>query len=294
MCRNLYLLLFFHGTFPVAMQSQVTTTSLAKAISTLSFDLQHHIVGFVLVNSINNWHPLQPYNRQHEKELLCTALSFARINPMFKASILMALVENPALIHYRLNTLKKQIMHAPKIHCQQAIDYQNVLDYLDEHKAALQKSFTTALQQGQHLITAVQKNQESQVEELFEEGAQANVCNKFGYGALHIAARLGNTKIGRLLLEHDADINAREKNSENTPLMEATQAHNPKFINLLLTYGADTTLINKHHQKASDFACTQKIKKLAKIEKHLITPKQKKYFSKIRNDHNRIKGFAGR
>jgi ankyrin repeat protein len=70
-----------------------------------------------------------------------------------------------------------------------------------------------------------------------ECGLDPNLCNRNSYTILMIAAGNGNTAIGRLLIEKDADLDSRSKNRE-TALSIAVQAGQPSFVRLLLASGA--------------------------------------------------------
>jgi ankyrin repeat protein len=60
---------------------------------------------------------------------------------------------------------------------------------------------------------------------------------------LHAAAFLGRTAIARFLLEHTADVNARDK-YHPTPLHKAVERGNLDITQLLLGYGADVNVLD--------------------------------------------------
>ncbi|HEY6989053.1 MAG TPA: ankyrin repeat domain-containing protein, partial [Bryobacteraceae bacterium] len=56
--------------------------------------------------------------------------------------------------------------------------------------------------------------------------------------ALHMAARRGNTEIAEALLDHGADIRARDK-AEDTPLQRAKNCRKAGVASLLISRGAE-------------------------------------------------------
>ena len=56
---------------------------------------------------------------------------------------------------------------------------------------------------------------------------------------LHVALRRGHANVALLLLEHDADANARD-NQNNTPLILASEGGHVEVASVLLKHGADT------------------------------------------------------
>ncbi|KAL7548000.1 hypothetical protein ACHAWF_011662 [Thalassiosira exigua] len=90
------------------------------------------------------------------------------------------------------------------------------------------------------LFGAVKGSAVSAVEWLLSEGADSDGRCVFEDGAcvtpLWTAAENGHARIGKLLLDHGADVNAAKS---NTPLYIATQNHHPAMLSLLLSFGAD-------------------------------------------------------
>jgi len=60
-----------------------------------------------------------------------------------------------------------------------------------------------------------------------------------GQAALHFAARLGHLQVAEVLLNHGADVNAREGESKLTPLHRAAIYGQSKLVALLLAHKAD-------------------------------------------------------
>ena len=70
-----------------------------------------------------------------------------------------------------------------------------------------------------------------------EGGMSPDLSNQYSCTILMAAALLGNTTIGRLLIDKGADLNRRSTVGE-TALSLATQSGHPSFVKLLLTSGA--------------------------------------------------------
>jgi ankyrin repeat protein len=74
---------------------------------------------------------------------------------------------------------------------------------------------------------------------LLEVGANADSPNADGQTALMAVARTGNVEAARLLLDHGATIDAREKFGGQTALMWASARRHPEMMELLISKGAD-------------------------------------------------------
>ena len=98
--------------------------------------------------------------------------------------------------------------------------------------------------------------------------AQADYLNKKNIGgasALHLAARVGNLEIIKLLVENGAKINIKD-NEGWTPLMRSVISSNVDVISYLLTKEADATILNSssesviyHAASVSCSACLQEL-----------------------------------
>jgi uncharacterized protein len=97
------------------------------------------------------------------------------------------------------------------------------------------------------LFVAASGGSAAMVETLLKAGADANTIsrragvNGEGEPALLAAARTGNGKAVRLLLEYGADPYAREDWHKQTALMQAAAANSPDAVETLLDFGADVT-----------------------------------------------------
>lgn len=86
--------------------------------------------------------------------------------------------------------------------------------------------------------------------QLIDKGADVN---KPGWAPLHYAATNGHLEVMRLLLEHNAYIDAESPNG-TTPLMMAAQYGTQAALDLLLEAGADPSLKNQQGLTAIHFA----------------------------------------
>jgi ankyrin repeat protein len=100
------------------------------------------------------------------------------------------------------------------------------------------------------LMLAALKGEAEAASHLIELGADVN---KPGWTPLHYAATGGHLALIRLLLAHDAYIDAESPNG-TTPLMMAAMYSTPSAVKLLLESGADPLLTNNLGLSALDFA----------------------------------------
>jgi ankyrin repeat protein len=77
------------------------------------------------------------------------------------------------------------------------------------------------------------------IKRLLEAGADAKTPGKDGATALMLIARGNNVEGARLLIEHGADVNAKEAWRGQTALIWAAAQHQPAMVKLLLKSGAD-------------------------------------------------------
>ncbi|TNN86293.1 Tankyrase-1 [Liparis tanakae] len=88
---------------------------------------------------------------------------------------------------------------------------------------------------------------------------------------LHLAAGYNRVRIVQLLLQHGADVHAKDKGCHGacvnamdlwqfTPLHEAASKNRVEVCSLLLSHGADPTLLNCHSKSSVDMAPTPELK----------------------------------
>ena len=91
------------------------------------------------------------------------------------------------------------------------------------------------------------------VSQTLGQAVDVNATNRYGWTALMHAARLGNTTIMTLLLDHGADINMRDK-SGWTALMRAAVKGHQDAVKLLLERGANTDIQDEEGYTALHWA----------------------------------------
>ena len=80
------------------------------------------------------------------------------------------------------------------------------------------------------------------IEKLLKAGGDPNQLGPEGETPLMLVARTGNLDAIRLLLEHHADVNAKDKLRGTTALMWATEQVHPEAVKLLVEHGATVSV----------------------------------------------------
>ena len=102
---------------------------------------------------------------------------------------------------------------------------------------------------------------------LIQYGANVNQTDADSYAPLHYAALQNSTKNVEILLQNDADPNAKTRHWHQTPLLFAVWNKNVEMIKLLLENGADPTIHQKNFngkrgQSPLDYVRNDKLKDL--------------------------------
>ncbi len=79
------------------------------------------------------------------------------------------------------------------------------------------------------------------IERLLKAGADANQLGPEGETPLMLVARTGNLDAIRVLLNHHADVNAKDKLRGTTALMWAAEQSHPEAVKLLIEHGASVS-----------------------------------------------------
>ncbi len=87
------------------------------------------------------------------------------------------------------------------------------------------------------LIEAVEAGDLKKAQKLVAGGADPNQASSFGFPALSLAARRGDEKMTKLLLDARADVNARSVTLTDTALAPAAQYGNAATVRVLLAGG---------------------------------------------------------
>ena len=140
-----------------------------------------------------------------------------------------------------------------------------VVKMLQEHSSA------DANLSGDDMCTAVRRGDIETVKGLLAKGADANTGDsQFGVSPLSWAALLGQTEIAELLIQNDADVNARNRDG-GTALHGAAFLGHADIAELLVRKGADVNATNDKGETSlfvmgADWAITEHIAGLLKIE----------------------------
>jgi uncharacterized protein len=86
---------------------------------------------------------------------------------------------------------------------------------------------------------AVQQRHGSMVQQLLDAGANVEQLDASGEPPLLMATRLGDTAMVEILLAHDAQVDARDLNYGQSPLMIAVREEYPELVQRFLAVGAD-------------------------------------------------------
>uniref|UniRef100_A0A672JBF1 Poly [ADP-ribose] polymerase n=1 Tax=Salarias fasciatus TaxID=181472 RepID=A0A672JBF1_SALFA len=97
------------------------------------------------------------------------------------------------------------------------------------------------------------------VQLLLQHGADVHAKDKGGLVPLHNACSYGHYEVTELLLKHGACVNAMDL-WQFTPLHEAASKNRVEVCSLLLSHGADPTLLNCHSKSSVDMAPTPELK----------------------------------
>ena len=104
------------------------------------------------------------------------------------------------------------------------------------------------------IVEAVIAGDVEKVEDLLTNGADPNAKGKDSFSLLHFAARHGHAEVAKLLIEHGADVNDRNRYVYTTPLHEAAANGHAAVAKLLLEHGARTDVTSYGHETPFDMA----------------------------------------
>lgn len=105
------------------------------------------------------------------------------------------------------------------------------------------------------LLFAARDGDVKMVRFLLDNNASVGARNDNGATALHFAASWGRREAARLLLEHGAAVNAADS-SGKTPLLRAAANGDTKILRLLLKHGADVSVRDAFGWNAERLAAT--------------------------------------
>ena len=132
--------------------------------------------------------------------------------------------------------------HVPALHVAAANDNIEAAVILISHGAAI--DLRDAVNNDTALIYGIRDDKFRVAEYLLEAGADPNLTDRHGFTPLHIAVARNDTNLTRSLLDHGAAINVRTPSDGRTPLMIAVTAGFEKMVEILLSGGADPSIVD--------------------------------------------------
>ena len=106
---------------------------------------------------------------------------------------------------------------------------------------------------GEDLLEAVRERKRGIAKSLIQSRASLNYTNSFGWTALHWAADRGLLEVTNMLLDYNADVNARDLN-EATPIIAAARANCMGTARALMARGARLDLLDEWEDSAVTIA----------------------------------------
>lgn len=118
---------------------------------------------------------------------------------------------------------------------------------------------------GELLHAAVRAGDLKRLQRLLASGIDANARDALGNPALFDAAWIGNTEVLGVLLDHGADVNARNEDTAGTSLWYAVHADHANAVNLLVARGARLDLRYASGQTILHLACARGDPQIVKL-----------------------------
>jgi TonB family protein len=131
-----------------------------------------------------------------------------------------------------------------------AISFLSIVGLMELKAASLQVNYEEGVTA---LMRAARDGERKNAKALIEQGVDVNAHDTYGWTALIYAAAKGDLEIVKDLLSKDADINARDQ-AGYTPLMAAAVYKNLPVVKILIEKGADVDQLDKSGASAMSFA----------------------------------------
>jgi ankyrin repeat protein len=132
--------------------------------------------------------------------------------------------------------------HVPALHVAASNDNVEAAVILISHGAKINVRDT--VNNDTALIYGIRDGKFRVAELLLEAGADPNLADRRGFAPVHIAVARNEVKLVQRLLDHDAAINVRTYGDGKTPLMIAAAAGFEEMVEILLSRGADPSIVD--------------------------------------------------
>ncbi|MCX6355104.1 MAG: ankyrin repeat domain-containing protein [Candidatus Aureabacteria bacterium] len=135
-----------------------------------------------------------------------------------------------------LNSLMRNVMHHVK---RELCDKYNITDPVLD---AIITKYKQINELNSQLIEAASNGDIERTKGLLKKGANANASYDNGYSALMKSAAFGKVETMKLLIQHGADVQSKEKNNGRTAIFYAAYAGHLDAVKLLVESGADLNI----------------------------------------------------
>jgi ankyrin repeat protein len=132
--------------------------------------------------------------------------------------------------------------HVPALHVAASNDNVEAAHILISHGAKIDMRDT--VNNDTALIYGIRDGKFSVAELLLEAGADPNLTDRRGFAPVHIAVARNDAKLVQCLLDHGAAINVRTHSDGRTPLIIAAAAGFEQMVEMLLSRGADPSIVD--------------------------------------------------
>jgi len=159
--------------------------------------------------------------------------------------------------------------HVPALHVAAANDNVEAAKILISHGAKIDVRDT--VNNDTALLYGIRDGKFSVAELLLEAGADPNLTDQRGFAPVHIAVARNDANIVQRLLDYGATINSRTRSDGKTPLMIAAAAGFKEMVEMLLSRGADPSIVDSAGKSPLERAAECHRAGVAEILKRVIS-----------------------
>ena len=163
--------------------------------------------------------------------------------------------------------------HVPALHVAAANDNVKAAKILISHGAKI--DVRDAVNNDSALIYGIRDGKFRVAELLLEAGADPNLADRRGFAPVHIAVARNDAKLVRRLLDHGTAINVRTHSDGKTPLMIAAAAGFEEMVEMLLSRGADASIVDSGGKSPLERAVECHRSGVAEILKKVRSPEKR-------------------